>query len=88
MSIRDEKGGKESMGLTFFIEENLGRRFIGHSGHQNNFASHFYIEPAKRAAYVVAYNTFAGTEKSPSEYTDKLDLEIKEYVFEKFFPRM
>ncbi len=86
VSIRDGKDRKEAMGLTFFIEDHSGRRFIGHSGHQNSFASHFYVEPARKAGYVVAYNTFAGTEKNPSEYTDKLDNEIRAFVFEKVFP--
>jgi len=77
----------ESMGLSFFLEDSFGRHLIGHSGHQNNFASHFYIEPSTRTAYVVAYNTFVGTEKEPSALTDQLDLKIKNYVVEKLFPR-
>lgn len=77
----------ESMGLSFFVEDSFGRHLIGHSGHQNNFASHFYIEPSTRSAYVVAYNTFAGTEREPSALTDQVDLQIKNYVVEKLFPR-
>ena len=78
---------KEAMGLSFFIEDSLGKHLVGHSGHQNNFASHFYIEPSSRTAYVVAYNTFAGSEKDPSALTDELDARIKGYVIEKLFPR-
>jgi CubicO group peptidase (beta-lactamase class C family) len=78
---------KDSIGLTFFIEENFGMRFIGHSGSQNGFLSHFYIRPDSRTAYIIAYNTHAtATEKDPSQDTRRLDREIKDYLFQKVFP--
>lgn len=78
---------KDSIGLTFFIEENFGMRFIGHSGSQNGFLSHFYLRPETRTAYIVAYNTHANaTERDPTQDTRKLDREIKEYLFQKVFP--
>ncbi len=78
---------KDSIGLTFFIEENFGMRFIGHSGSQNGFLSQFFIRPDTRTAYIVAYNTHAtATEKNPSQDTRRLDREIKDYLFQKVFP--
>jgi CubicO group peptidase (beta-lactamase class C family) len=78
---------KDSMGLTFFIEENFGQRFIGHSGGQNGFISHFYLRPDTRTAYIIAFNTHATpTEKDSSQDTRKLDREIKDYLFQKIFP--
>jgi CubicO group peptidase (beta-lactamase class C family) len=78
---------KDAMGLTFFIEDNFGQHFIGHSGGQNGFISHFYIRPDTRTAYVIAFNTHAmPTEKDSSQDTRKLDREIKEYLFQKIFP--
>jgi CubicO group peptidase (beta-lactamase class C family) len=85
----DDKGQnrKDFMGLCFFIEDNFGMRFVGHSGHQNNFASHFYLNPERRAAYIIAFNTFVSTQpKNPSQDTDLLDLRIKNYLFEHIFP--
>ena len=77
---------KDYMGLCFFIEDNYGKRFIGHSGHQNFFASHFYLDPASRSAYIVAFNSYAPPGQSNPLYdTDKLDLKIKNFLFEKVF---
>lgn len=50
------------MGLCFFIEQRAGRKLIGHSGSQNGFISHLYIDPAADAAYVVSFNTEAAEE--------------------------
>jgi CubicO group peptidase (beta-lactamase class C family) len=78
---------KDAMGLTFFIEDNFGQRFIGHSGAQNGFISHFYIRPDTRTAYIIAFNTHASpTEKDPSRDTRRLDREIKDHLFQTIFP--
>jgi hypothetical protein len=78
---------KDAMGLTFFIEDNFGQRFIGHSGSQNGFITHFYIRPDTRTAYIIAFNTHAmPTEKDSSQDTRRLDREIKDYLFQKIFP--
>ena len=77
---------KDSIGLTFFVEENFGMKFIGHSGGQNGFISHFYVRPESRTAYVIAFNTQATpTEKQPAQDTRKLDREVKDYLFQKIF---
>ena len=81
------KNRKDSMGLTFFIEDNFGQRFIGHSGSQNGFISHFYIRPDTRTAYIIAFNTHAmPTEKDSSRDTRRLDREIKDHLFQIIFP--
>ncbi len=78
---------KDAIGLSFFIEDNFGQRFIGHSGSQNGFISHFYIRPDTRTAYIIAFNTQAiPTEKNPGQDTRRLDREIKDYLFQKIFP--
>jgi CubicO group peptidase (beta-lactamase class C family) len=77
---------KDSIGLTFFLEENYGMRFIGHSGSQNGFMSHFYIRPESRTAYLIAFNTTAtADEKDQTRDTRRLDREIKDYLFQKIF---
>ena len=75
------------MGLSFFIEDNFGQHFIGHSGSQNGFISHFYFRPDTRLAYVIAFNTHAtATEKAKEQDTRRLDREIKDYLFQNIFP--
>ena len=78
---------KDAIGLSFFIEDNFGQHFIGHSGNQNGFISHFYIRPDTRTAYIIAFNTQAiPTEKDSSQDTRRLDREIKDHLFQKIFP--
>ena len=84
---KDGRDRRDHIGRSFFIEENFGQRFIGHSGHQNNFVLHFYYSPAARAAYIIAFNTWRdGTAADPNANTDRLDAELKNYLFEKIFP--
>ncbi len=79
---------KDAMGLSFFIEDNFGQHFIGHSGSQNGFISHFYFRPDTRLAYVIAFNTHAAaTEKATEQDTRRLDREIKDYLFQNIFPQ-
>ena len=78
---------KDAMGLSFFIEDNFNQHFIGHSGSQNGFISHFYFRPDTRLAYIVAFNTQGtATEKDSAQDTRRLDREIKDYVFQNIFP--
>jgi CubicO group peptidase (beta-lactamase class C family) len=83
----DGKNRKDWLGLSYFIEDNFGQHFIGHSGTQNGFLSHFYLRPDSRTAYLVAFNTHATPrEKDSGHNTRVLDREIKDYLFEKIFP--
>jgi CubicO group peptidase (beta-lactamase class C family) len=75
---------KDSMGLSFFIRDDHGRRFIGHSGSQNGFISHFYLQPESKRAYIVAFNTNA-TDKDRN--TQRFDAELRDYLFEHFFAK-
>ncbi|MFN8002223.1 MAG: serine hydrolase domain-containing protein [Acidobacteriota bacterium] len=78
---------KDAMGLTFFVEDNYGQHFIGHSGTQNGFLSHIYFRPDTRLAYVIAFNTHAQpTQKDSTQDTRRLDREIKDYLFQNVFP--
>lgn len=83
---KDGKNRKDFIGRSFFIEDNFGQRFIGHSGHQNAFSAHFYYNPATSSAYIVAYNTYREGSPADPGATDRLDRELKEYLFEKVFP--
>ncbi|MEO5762331.1 MAG: serine hydrolase domain-containing protein [Vicinamibacteria bacterium] len=66
------------IGLCFFIEKRGSRRLIGHSGSQNGFISHLYLDAGAHAGYVVSFNTDA-TDDVPVPNTRKLDSEIREF---------
>ena len=75
---------KESVGLGFFIRQDNGRTFIGHSGDQNGFISHFFIRPQTREGYIVSFNTNA---VDANKNTRRLDGELRDYLFAHFFKR-
>jgi CubicO group peptidase (beta-lactamase class C family) len=81
---------RDFMGLAFFLEENRGTRFVGHSGGQNAFVTHFYLCPESRTAYIVAYNTRTDTSIGERDHardtTSELDGRIKNHLFEHVFP--
>jgi len=72
---------KVSIGLIFFIEERNGMRFSAHSGGQNAFVTHFYVNQDSRTAHIVAYNTEMTDEKTRS-----VDRNISQYLFKNIFP--
>lgn len=74
---------KDSMGLTFFLEDNYNMSFVCHSGGQNAYVTHFYLNTKDRTAYVVGFNT-NGMDKEQN--TRVLDREIKEFLFKNVFP--
>ena len=48
---------RESMGLSFFLEDFDGHRYVGHTGSQKAFFSFFYIEPAVGTGAIAAFNS-------------------------------
>jgi CubicO group peptidase (beta-lactamase class C family) len=48
-----------SVGLSFFVDEIEGRRYVGHNGDQNGFKAYMSVCPATRAASLLAFNTEA-----------------------------
>lgn len=88
---KDGENRKDAMGLCYFIEDNFGQHFIGHSGTQNGFLSHFYLRPDTRTAYIVAFNTHAIAKESEADTgqnTRVLDREIKDWLFKNVFRRI
>lgn len=54
-------------GLSFFIDEDAGVRFIGHNGDQNGFRAYLSLCPAQRAGTLLAFNTeTAGVRNDPA----------------------
>jgi CubicO group peptidase (beta-lactamase class C family) len=80
------EGGGQSIGLIFFLEEHNGMRFVAHSGDQNAFISHFYLNPASRSAYLVAYNTMPAEGEGGAGDAKAADREIRDYLMQNVFP--
>ena len=81
----EEAGAK--MGLCFFLEEHGGIPFVAHSGSQNGFISHFYVNVKRRVAYVVAFNTVAepvGPDGKAN--TRQVDRDVRDYVVKNLIP--
>jgi CubicO group peptidase (beta-lactamase class C family) len=50
------KGG-EHMGLTYFVHDRGGSRFVAHTGGQRAFVTFFYVHPASGTGALGAFNT-------------------------------
>lgn len=50
-------GGKEQIGLCFFVSERAGSRFASHTGGQRSFVTFFYVHPASGTGALGAFNT-------------------------------
>jgi CubicO group peptidase (beta-lactamase class C family) len=74
-------GDGSAMGLGFFLEQHAGLNFVAHSGGQNGFISHFYLQPASRLAYIVAFNTQTTSDKQgDTRNTRALDAMLRNYL--------
>lgn len=73
------------MGLTFFLERHAGQDFIAHSGGQNGFISHVYLQPSTGFSYIVAFNTQTTSQKSGNaRNTRALDAEVRDWILTRF----
>lgn len=81
VDVSTGEDGKVSMGLAYFIEDHNRMHFIAHSGGQNGFITHFYINQDSRTAHIVAYNTEITGEK-----TRDVDRDISQFLFKNIFP--
>jgi CubicO group peptidase (beta-lactamase class C family) len=81
----DERGAK--MGLCFFLEEHGGLPLVAHSGSQNGFISHFYVNVERGVAYVVAFNTVAEPVGPDGKGdTRRVDRDVRDYVVKNVIP--
>ena len=74
------------MGLTFFLERHGGQDYIAHSGGQNGFISHFYLQPSTGVAYIVAFNTQTTSAKDgDTRNTRALDAAVRDWLLSRVF---
>jgi CubicO group peptidase (beta-lactamase class C family) len=61
-----------SIGLSFFIDDIGGRRYVGHTGTQNGFKTYLTVCPATHTASILAFNTDTGSVDAESRIAAKV----------------
>lgn len=51
------RGFTTDIGLIYFLDTTLGKRHFGHGGDQNGFISYIDVDPDKRKAAIIVFNT-------------------------------
>ena len=75
-----------SMGLGYFLETHGGRNFVAHSGGQNGFISHFYVDRASHKAAIIAFNTQTDSAKhGQARSTRALDALMRDAMVQRLF---
>jgi CubicO group peptidase (beta-lactamase class C family) len=75
-----------SMGLGYFLETHGGKNFVAHSGGQNGFISHFYVERSTRKGAIIAFNTQTESKKQgDARNTRALDAAMRDAMVERLF---
>ncbi len=89
MKAADGEGGSGPdvrVALSFFVERHQGVELVGHSGDQNGFISHFYLQPRSRLAYVVSFNTDVSSKaRGGMNLTRALDNELRDVIVREIF---
>jgi CubicO group peptidase (beta-lactamase class C family) len=80
--FQSRSGARDEVTTSFFVHTDGSLKLVGHAGWQNGFRSHFYIDPATRSAYIVAYNTDA---QDTRQNTRSFDFELRDYLIDHFF---
>ena len=82
----DEAPGAK-MGLCFFLEDHGGIPLVAHSGSQNAFISHFYLNVERRTAFLVAFNTVAEPVGPDGKGNSRqVDRDVRDYVVKNVIP--
>ena len=89
LAVGTEGSDRVSIGLNFFVEDRGGFHLVGHGGDQNGFIAHFYICPALRAGYIVAFNTETPpTTTDGKDKTREFDAALRAFMLKNVFPAL
>ncbi|MGH7665365.1 MAG: serine hydrolase domain-containing protein [Gemmatimonadaceae bacterium] len=75
-----------AIGLSYFITDVRGTRYIGHTGGQKAFVSFFAIQPESRSAAIGAFNTTAGDSSPDGPKTGAVMRAVTRRLYEEIFP--
>lgn len=70
LDANGNRGFTTDIGLIYFINQQPGRKFIGHGGDQNGFLSYIDVDPQQRSASVLVFNTDVGVPAGASAAND------------------
>lgn len=85
--VNKEPGKEEWMGLSFFLLDRDGHRYVGHLGSQRGFVAYFYIDPERDAGFIGVFNTVgSGGRNGPD--TGSLRLEVSERLIRDVLARL
>jgi len=89
LAIAGGEPGQEAIGLCFFLERHAGRKLIAHSGDQAGFILHLYLDPERRAGWVVAFNSDGGQRAADrGGHTRALDHEVRDRLLRDVWPTL
>ena len=82
--FQSRTGAHDQVAASFFVHTDGALTLIGHAGWQNGFRSHFYLDPATRSAYIVAYNTDS---QDAAQNMRGFDFELRDFLIDHFFEK-
>lgn len=83
----EEEGMAEAMGLSFFLLDHGGRRYVGHTGSQKAFFSFIYIHPGSGTGGIAAFNSVGAPGEDPQRPDTRAILNrFRETLFRRIFP--
>jgi CubicO group peptidase (beta-lactamase class C family) len=74
-----------ALGLTYFLLDFRGVRYVGHTGSQRAFFSFFYIDPEARTGALFALNT-SGLDRPPRPDARGILNSVRDSLFREIFP--
>ncbi|HEY7284107.1 MAG TPA: serine hydrolase domain-containing protein, partial [Vicinamibacterales bacterium] len=79
-------GADSQAALSFFVERYGDVQLIGHSGDQNGFISHLYLDVPSKTAYLVSFNTDT-TASASLLGTRDIDAQLRELMLKEVIGR-
>ncbi len=85
--IQESGDLRESMALSFFLEEFQGVRYVGHTGSQKAFFSFIYVHPGSETGAIVAFNSNGQPGNGAARPNTRAILNwFRELLFSRVFP--
>jgi CubicO group peptidase (beta-lactamase class C family) len=86
LPVSDDGTLTEAMGLVFFVQEQGGRRYVGHTGGQVGFITFIYLDPETGAGAIGAFNTLVMDPGGGQPVTRAILADVRGELFRRVFP--